>query len=232
MLAEAEQSVRQNDFMHRISEVAAAQVLVLLRQGDLAAAAHLTQTYPLPISQARVYLAQGDPSAALAVLEPLHRQMETKGWVDEQLKVMVLQAVALHANGEKDKAVQLLGEALTMAQPGGFIRTFVDEGLPMAALLREAAKHGTDSNYVHQLLAAFGKAEGRTPATQLLIEPLSKREFEVLRLLGTELDGPEIARELMVSLNTVRTHTKSIYNKLGVNNRLMAIRRAEELDLL
>ncbi|MHC1770152.1 MAG: LuxR C-terminal-related transcriptional regulator [Flexilinea sp.] len=232
MLAEAEQSVRQNDFMHRISEVAAAQVLVLLRQGDLAAAAHLTQTYPLPISQARVYLAQGNPSAALAVLEPLRRQMEAKGWVDEQLKVMVLQAVALHANGEKDKAVQLLDEALTMAQPGGFIRSFVDEGLPMAALLRENAKHGTVSNYVRQLLSAFGKTEGRTPATQLLIEPLSKREFEVLRLLGTELNGPEIARELMVSLNTVRTHTKSIYNKLGVNNRLMAIRRAEELNLL
>ena len=154
--------------------------------------------------------------------------------------MMVLQAVAHHALGEKDKAVQLLGEALALAEPGGFIRIFVDEGPPMAALLREAAKHGTVSNYVRQLLAAFGKAEGRTPVTQLLIEPLtspdlvdlSEREFEVLRLLGTELNGPEIARELMVSLNTMRTHTKSIYNKLGVNNRRMAIRRAEELDLL
>ena len=128
MLAQADQSVRQHNFVHRMPEVAAAQVLVLLRQGDLAAAAHLAQTHELPISQARVHLAQGDPSAALAVLEPLRQQMEAKGWQDERLKVMVLQAVALHAHGEKDKAVQLLGEALALAEPGGFIRLFVDEG--------------------------------------------------------------------------------------------------------
>ena len=140
MLAEAEQSVRQHNFVHRIPEVAAAQVLVLLHQGDLAAAAHLAQTHELPISQARVHLAQGDPSAALAVLEPLRQQMEAKGWQDERLKVMVLQAVALHAHGEKDKAVQLLGEALALAEPGGFIRIFVDEGAPMAELLSEAAR--------------------------------------------------------------------------------------------
>ena len=80
MLAEAEQSVRQQNFVHRMPEVAAAQVLALLRQGDLAAAAHLAQTHELPLSQARVHLAQGDPSAALAVLEPFRQQMEAKGW--------------------------------------------------------------------------------------------------------------------------------------------------------
>ncbi len=232
ILTKADQSVRQHNFVHRMPEVAAAQALTLLHQGNLAAAAHLAQTHELPISQVRVLLAQGDTSAALAVLEPLRQQAEAKGWEDERLKVIILEAIAHHALGEEVKAVQLLGEALALAEPGGFIRIFVDEDPPMAALLREAAKHGTVSNYVRQLLAAFGKAEGRTPVTQLLIEPLSEREFEVLRLLGTELNGPEIARELMVSLNTMRTHTKSIYNKLGVNNRRMAIRRAEELDLL
>ncbi len=94
MLAETEQSVRQKNFVQRMPEVAAAQVLTLLRQGNVAAAAHLAQTHDLPLSQARVFLAQGDPSAALAVLEPLRRQMEAKGWQDERLKVMVLQAVA------------------------------------------------------------------------------------------------------------------------------------------
>ena len=128
MLAQTEQSVRQHNFVHRMPEIAAAQVLVLLHQGNLAAAAHLAQTHELPLSQARVLLAQGDPSAALAVLEPLRQQMEAKGWQDERLKVMVLQAVALHAHGEKDKAVQLLGDALALAEPGGFIRIFVDEG--------------------------------------------------------------------------------------------------------
>jgi LuxR family maltose regulon positive regulatory protein len=243
ILAEAEAFVRQHNFMHRMPAVAAAQVLVLLRQepllqqGNLTAAAALAETHELPTSQARVYLAQGDPSTALAVLEPLRRQVEAKGWEDERLKVMILQAIALHAvalraNGEKDKAVQLLGDALTLAEPGGFIRIFVDEGPPMAALLQEAAKYGTAPNYVSQLRAAFGKAEGRTPVTQLLIEPLSERELEVLRLLRTELNGPEIASQLMVSLSTMRTHTQNIYNKLGVNNRRAAVRRAEELDLL
>ena len=119
-LAEAEQCVRQNNFVRRLPDVAAAQVLVLLRQGDLSAAARLAQTYDLPISRARVFLAQGDTSAALAVLEPLRRQMEAKGWHDERLRVMILQAVAHHVHGAKDKAVQLLGEALALAEPGGF----------------------------------------------------------------------------------------------------------------
>jgi LuxR family maltose regulon positive regulatory protein len=232
ILDAAEEFARQHNFVFRMPDVTAAQVLALLRQGNLAAAAHLTQIHELPISQARVHLAQGNPATALAVLGPLRQQVEAKGWHDEQLKVIVLQALAHHAHGEKDQAVQLLAEALSLAEPGGFIRIFVDEGPPMAALLQEAAKHGTAPNYVRQLRAAFAEAEGRTPVTQLLIEPLSERELDVLRLLGTELNGPEIARSLMVSLNTMRTHTKNIYTKLGVTNRRAAVRRGEELALL
>jgi LuxR family transcriptional regulator, maltose regulon positive regulatory protein len=88
--------------------------------------------------------------------------------------------------------------------------------------------------YVQKLLAAFGNYQGDYLPTnpQTWIEPLSERELDVLRLLKTELDGPEIARELMVSLNTMRTHTKNIFTKLGVNNRRAAVRRAEELKLL
>jgi LuxR family transcriptional regulator, maltose regulon positive regulatory protein len=232
LLAEADQFLRQHNFERQTLEIAAAQVLILLHEGHPAAAAHLAQTHKLPIGQARTHLAQGDSAAALAVLELLRQQAEAKGWEDERLKVIILEAIAHHALGEEVKAEQLLGKALILAEPGGFIRLFVDEGPPMVALLQAAAKHGSASNYVRQLLAAFGKAKGKRPATQLLIEPLSERELEVLRLLGTELNGPEIARELMVSLNTMHTHTQSIYNKLGVNNRRMAIRRAEELDLL
>jgi LuxR family maltose regulon positive regulatory protein len=251
LLEEAEEFVRQHNFMFRMPDVAAAQVLTLLHQGNLAEAAHLAETHELPLSQARVHLAQGDSAMALGLLEPLRHEAEARGWADERLKVMVLQAVAFHAHGEKEKAVQLLSEALALAEPGGLIRIFVDEGMPMAALLQEATKPGfparvpvvsqgatragTTPNYVSRLLAAFGtvgKAEGRTPVTQLLIEPLSERELEVLRLLGTDLNGPEVARELMVSLNTMRTHSKNIYSKLGVNSRREAVRRAEELGLL
>jgi LuxR family maltose regulon positive regulatory protein len=232
MLAKAEEFVRQHNFVHWLPEVVAAQVLALLYQGKPDAAAHLARTHNLPLSQARVHLAQGDLAAALAVLEKLRQQAEARGLADERLKVMVLQAAALQAHGEKGRAVQLLGDALALAEPDGFIRIFVDEGPLMEALLREAAKHGTAPDYVSQLRAAFGKAAGRTPIPQLLIDPLSERELEVLRLLGTDLNGPEIARELMVSLNTMRTHTKNIYSKLGVNDRRAAARRAAELDLL
>ena len=240
ILAEAEEFVRQHNFLHQMSAVAAAQVLMLLQQGNLTTAVHLAQKHQLPLSQARVYLAQDDPATALAVLERLRQQAEAKGWADERLQVMVLQAVALHANGGKAEAVQMLSEALALAEPGGFIRIFVDEGLPMAQLLSEAAAHGMMSDYIGKLLAAF-EAEGQVNAdesprlapasSQSLIEPLSERELEVLRLLRTELSGPEIARQLVVSLSTIRTHTQNIYNKLGVSNRRAAVRRAEELGL-
>ena len=110
--------------------------------------------------------------------------MEAKGWADERLKVMVLQAVALHAHGEKDRAVQLLGEALALAEPGGFIRIFIDEGAPMVQLLSAAAAYGMMPDYIAKLLAAFEakkqKSEDQSSLTsaQPLIEPLSQRELK------------------------------------------------------
>ena len=102
----------------------------------------------------------------------------------------------------------------------------------MAALLRAVAKPAIARNYVRRLLAAASGTEHNGPREQALIEPLSERELDVLRLLATELGGPAIARELMVSLNTMRTHTKNIYAKLAVTNRRAAVRRAAELGLL
>jgi LuxR family maltose regulon positive regulatory protein len=232
ILDKADQFVSLPSFLYQMPEVAATQVLVLLRQGNLEAAADLAKQHKLPLGQAQVHLAQGDASSALAVLEPFRQQMDIQGWQDERLKALVLQAVALQIQGEKDEALQVLADALALAEPGGLVRVFVDQGLPMSELLQEAAKHGIAPKYVGQLQAAFGKTEDRATSTQLLTEPLSERELEVLELLGTELNGPEIARELVVSLNTMRTHTKNIYSKLGVNSRRAAVRRAEELDLL
>jgi LuxR family transcriptional regulator, maltose regulon positive regulatory protein len=118
-----------------------------------------------------------------------------------------------------------LERALTLAESEGYVRVFVGEGSPMASLLRAAAKQGITPSYVHRLLAAVNASED-TPTRQGLIEPLSERELEVLRLLSSDLDGPDIARELTVSLNTLRTHTKSIYAKLGVNSRRAAVRQS------
>jgi len=102
----------------------------------------------------------------------------------------------------------------------------------MAALLEAAARQGIATDYVRRLLAAPGRTGESPRANQTLVEPLSERELEVLRLLSTDLSGPDIARELVVSLHTVRSHTKNVYAKLGVNDRRAAVRRAGELGLL
>ncbi len=239
LLAEASQSARQQNFVYRIPEVAAAQVLTLLRQGHLAAAAQLAQTHGLPLSQARVHLAQGDPSAALAVLEPWRRQVEAKGWQDERLKVMVLQAVALQAHGEQDQAVHLLCDALALAEPGGFIRLFVDEGRPMAHLLSEAAAIGMLPDYLGKLLAVCEAEEQQRedtsslpPPAQPLIEPLSQRELEVLQLMAQGLSNQEMSERLFLALDTVKGHNRKIFGKLQVQRRTEAVARARELGLL
>ncbi len=241
LLAQTSRSAHQQNFAHRLPEVAAAQVLTLLRQGRLAAAAQLAETYDLPLSRARVHLAQGDTSAALAVLGPVRRQAEARGWADERLKVLVLQAVAHHAAGEKDEAMQLLGEALSLAAPGGSIRLFVDEGLPMAQLLSAAAARGMQPGYISTVLAAFHAAtqqrEGRSsppPASpaQPLTEPLSPRELEVLHLIAQGLSNHEMSGRLFLALDTVKGHNRHIFGKLQVQRRTEAIARARALGLL
>ena len=246
MLAETEQSVRQNDFVQRMPEVAALQVKVLLRQGNLAAAADLAGKYELPLIRARVLLAQGDPSAALAVLRPLRQQMEAEGLADERFKAMILQAVALHANREKDKALQLLGEALALAEPGGFIRVFVDEGEPMRLLISdfrsriEKQPHDRvhlQSGYVDKLLAAFEQSAAMSQSKiensqSTMLEPLSQRELEILKLIAQGLSNREIGERLFLALDTVKGHNRRIFDKLQVQSRTEAIARARELDLL
>jgi LuxR family maltose regulon positive regulatory protein len=229
ILDEVSQSVQQNGFTSCGPKVAAAQVLVLLRQGDLAAAAQLARTHDLPMSQTRVHLAQGDVAAALAALEPLRQRIEARGWPDERLKVMVRQAAALHAYGDEDQALQLLGNALALAWPGGFIRTFVDEGALMAQLLVQAATRGMMPDYTAKLLASF---EDALSEAEGLVEPLSQRELEVLQLVAQGLSNREISKQLFLALSTVKGHNRNIYGKLEVQRRTEAIARARELGLL
>jgi LuxR family maltose regulon positive regulatory protein len=239
LLSEAGQSARQHNFVDRLPEVAAAHVLLLLRQGHLVAAAHLAQAHELPISQARIHLAQGDPSAALAVLSSWRQQVEASGWQDERLKVLVLQAVALEAQGEQDQALHLLVDALALAAPGGFIRLFVDEGRPMAHLLSQAAARGVMPDYLGKLLAA-GEAEVQQhedtsslpPPAQPLLEPLSHRELEVLHLMAQGRSNQEISEQLFLALDTVKGHNRKIFGKLQVQRRTEAVARARTLGLV
>ncbi len=238
ILAKADQTARQHNFVLRIPEIAAAQVLTLLHQGNLAAAAKLAQAHELPSSQARVHLSRGDASAALAVLAPMRRQAEAKGWEDEQLKVKVLQAIAHHAQGDRDKAVGLLSEVFAMAAPAGFIRTFIDEGMPMAQLLSEVASPEVMPGYARKLLSAFEiekkncQDQSSALTAQLLIEPLSQRELEVLRLIAQGLSNQEIGERLFVALTTVKGHNQKIFGKLQVQRRTEAVARARALGLL
>ena len=158
---------------------------------------------------------------------------------------MVLQALALHLQGEKDPAYQVLTEALTLAEPGGFIRLFIENGEPMRSLIvdfksRIEKQSGGGAhplrNYVDKLLAAFAPLEAVPGSTTTnpqseLIEPLSQRELEVLQLICQGLSNNEICKQLYLALDTVKGHNRRIFEKLQVHRRTEAIARARELNL-
>jgi LuxR family maltose regulon positive regulatory protein len=178
---------------------------------------------------------------AMGLLERLLKAAEERGGKGSAIEILVLQAIAYHAQGDIPAALKPLQQALRLAEPEGYVRMFLDEGSSMLQLLREASAREIMPVYSDKLLAAFEaeplRSSGESllptpPASKNLIEPISQRELEVLRLFKTELSGPEIARELVIALSTVRTHTKSIYSKLNVNNRRAAVKRAEELHLI
>jgi LuxR family transcriptional regulator, maltose regulon positive regulatory protein len=168
---------------------------------------------------------------AARLLERLLLAAEAGGRTGRVIEILVLRALAHQALGDTQAALASLDRAVTLAEPEGYLRVFADEGLPMTSLLRAAVKQGTGRDDARWLLAAVSGTEQGSPGKQALIEPLSERELDVLRLLASELDGPAIARELTVSLNTMRTHTKNIYTKLAVTSRRAAVRRAAELGL-
>ena len=239
------------DFFPNVRPVPALRARVLVAQGKLGEALGWARERGLSVEDdlsylhefehitlARVLLAryvaeraERTSQEATRLLERLLRAAEEGQRTGNVIEILVLQALAHQARGDVPAALASLQRAVTLAEPEGYVRIFADEGPPVAPLLRAVAKQGTAPGYVRRLLAAVSKTGDSTPASQELIEPLSARELDVLRLLGTDLDGPEIARELVVSLNTVRTHTRNIYAKLGVNNRRAAVRRAQELGL-
>jgi LuxR family maltose regulon positive regulatory protein len=238
ILAQTEQTARQRNFTKRLPDIAAAQVFTLLRQGDLSAAAEIAQQYDLPMSQARVLLAQGNPSAALTVLASYRQRLQATDWQNAQLRTMILAAIAHHANNDMENARQVLGEALALAEPGGLIRTFVDEGEPMRLLLgrmNAPREGGRMKEYIHRLLAAFGMREDIHPSSLILhplVEPLSARELQVLQLIAQGLSNREISERLFLALSTVKGHSRIIFDKLQVHNRTQAAARARALGLL
>jgi LuxR family maltose regulon positive regulatory protein len=176
---------------------------------------------------------------SLHLLERLLKAAEDKNRLGSVLQILMAQVLAYQAKGDTSISRASLERALTLARPEGYFRIFVDEGEPMRLLLlglrRSIDKQSRGNKhellgYADKLLSSF--AQPKAVQQSILIEPLSQRELEILRLLRTELSVPEIARELVVAVSTVRSHTKSIYSKLGVNNRRVAVNRATELNLI
>src|SRR6266571_3715789 len=182
------------------------------------------------IAQGREDLARPFLQEALGLLDRLLQDAEAKARLGSALEILVLRALALQAHGDRIGALTTLEHALTRAEPEGYIRLFVDEGVPMRTLLRQA--HGIVPDYVATLLAVFGEQHvSAVPAGSMLAEPLTEREREVLGLLSTGASNREIARRLVVSLGTVKKHVSNICGKLGVQSRMQAIARARALQL-
>jgi LuxR family maltose regulon positive regulatory protein len=260
LLDEAER-LYVGDFFPNVRPVAARKARVWVAQGrlgealvwarDLGLSAHDDLGYLREfehISLARVLIAlykndreERSIHEAMGLLERLLQAAEEDGRIGNVIEILVLQALAHEAQCESLSAFVPLERVLTLAEPEGYVRTFVDEGPSMEQLLLEAAARGIMPDYTGKLLAAF-EAEGRIdsddsprptpPASQPLAEPLSDRELEVLRLIAQGLSNREIGERLFLAIITVKGHNRNIFRKLQVRRRTEAVARARELGLL
>jgi LuxR family maltose regulon positive regulatory protein len=260
-LQRAEQAVRGWETPEIAADMAAHRARLWLAQGDLPAANRwmrqsgiLTNREPIYLHEfelltlARVLIAQGSAQRdeqtlheARELLEHLQQEAEAGGRMGRVMEVLMLQALTLsqksvkgQARGGADNALDALSRALTLAEPEGYVRMFVDEGAPMARLLYEAVAHGIKPEYTGRLLAAFPAVDAAQPklSPSEMVEPLSSRELEVLGLIAEGHSNQEIAAKLHLSLNTVKVHSSNIYSKLGVNSRTQAVAKAKTLGIL
>jgi LuxR family transcriptional regulator, maltose regulon positive regulatory protein len=210
------------------------------------------------LTLARVRIAQGRDAPArpfladaLHLLNQLHAAAEADGRMGDMVETLVLRALALQAQGDLPAALAVLMGALSLAEPEGYVRIFVDEGAPIAALLAQSverrAQHDSSRTYAERLLSAFPETQSAERRTQnnntvalrstlersnALVEPLSERELDVLRLIAEGHSNQAIADRLVVAVSTVKKHVNNIYGKLDVQSRTQALARARELHLL
>lgn len=255
--------VQKDDLKQTFSQWAEYRARMFMTQGDLAAAGLWAKEIEPTIDDkldpalefkhmtlAQFYLVQGRLDDAQRLLDRLLPAAEAAGRTGRVIEIVLLQALTAQALGQRKAALTALARALSLAEPEGYIRTFVDLGPPMATLLREAHARAIRPVYVAQLLAAFPDSRlgildfglsprpipnpksGVPPGPQNLIEPLSKRELEILHLIAQGYTNPEIGQQVFISDQTVKVHTRSIYGKLGVNSRREAVAKARALGLL
>jgi ATP/maltotriose-dependent transcriptional regulator MalT len=255
---EAERLAQWSGIPQVIVEAATCKARLHLARGELAAAA-LEQERAANVGEvppaareaertvlARLFMGRDKHDDALQLLEELGRAAEAAGRTGREIEIQALQALALRAKGDKEQAVSTLARALALAEPEGYVRTFVDEGPPMEALLSEvieARQRGrltpeVPAYYLRKLSAALElegasrAAAGHPRPPERLVEPLSERELEVLALLAAGKTNQRIAKELFISLGTVKSHINNTYRKLGVRSRTQALVKARELNLV
>jgi LuxR family maltose regulon positive regulatory protein len=256
VIQKAERLAQRYGYAYLTAVVAELRSRLWLAQGNLAAASRWAQEHRWSpgdrldsareveqMAVARVLIAHEKPGEALQLLTRLLEAAQAAARMGSAIKILTLQALAFQAQGEMEESMSALERALSLAEPEGYVRTFVDEGEPMARLLsqilvaqrkgRQALSRGIAPSYVAGLLAAFGQeAELASPAMESLVEPLTERELEVLRLIVAGLSNSEIAEGLVIAVSTVKSHVNHIYGKLGVESRTQAVARAQELALL
>jgi len=194
------------------------------------------------ITQARVFIARNKPDEAIRLLSCLEETAQSGGRAGRLVEIMILKALAMQGVGEPAQADIALTKSLTLAEPSGYVRVFLDEGQPMQLLLAQWLAHagaGPVRDYAIHLLSQFDAEPQTITAAQEkgspagdLVEPLSQRELEVLHLMALGRTNHEIARQLIVAPGTVKAHAASIYRKLDVTNRTEAVARARQLDIL
>ncbi len=249
LLHQAERLAKQSDLGIDVdTRIAAYGINIRLDGGDLEAAARLARERGMSLEGAadwrrvpeysafvRVLLAQGEHSAALTLLEQLLRSVESKELSGHAIELLALQALAFCLGGDRPKAFVALKRSLALAEPEGYVRVFLDEGAPMARLLRDAGSQGIAPKYLTRLLAEFDAMHGPgsiPPGHQPMAEALSERELEILRLVAAGKSNQQVADALILATGTVKKHLNNIFGKLGVQSRTQCVAKARELNLL
>ena len=243
-LAEAERVARDTLSAGCLQETQAWAAQVALAAGDVQEALRWAQARGLgeagqaqmpgdlaeveQLTFARLQMATGKVAGALPILQERIGLQEQAGRTRALIESLALQALCLRSLGRSEEAAHSLARALLLAEPEGFVRVFLQEGPPLAALLRAVAAQGHSPDYARRLLEAFGE----TPTQEALLDPLSERELEVLRLVAEGFTNLEIAENLVIAHSTVKTHINRIYTKLGVDTRTQAVARARQLQIL
>jgi len=238
--------------VQELGELSSAQARIWLRQGNLDAVNRWANERALQtndeleygnfgenLTLARVFIFQGEPDKAPGLLMRMLESAEASDCMGDAIEILVVEAMAFQAQGDTDRAMIAFERALSLAEDEGYVRTFVDEGPPLAFLLYEAARRGISPDYVGVLLAVFPQDEPAIASRSTIegfpeeiIEPLSEREVEVLRLIAQGRSNREIAEELVIALDTAKGHTRKIYGKLDVHSRTEAVAKARAFGIL